>query len=216
MLRCLRPHRSAKIARQSCMLCIACISTDVTTDSCPTSVPSILQTVFAHTDLMFESVQQISLAILRNDISPSSRFWVLKREIRRCTFLLSIKARICFIHTPSIRLVLRIMASAWVDGSPRRGSFYKLQAPPMTPPTLQITPHVSADVGGITLQNGFGSTLTMASQFDERNQTNNVAMHFIGPIGLRVWRCITKLPSSEGCCRESFRASQDAQHSRIL
>ena len=52
----------------------------------------------------------------------------------------------------------------------------------MAPLTLQITPNATSDIGGITLQNGFVSTLTSASQLDRRNQTNDVAMYFMGPL----------------------------------
>ena len=73
------------------------------------------------------------------------------------------------------------MASALVGGSPRKESFSKQKTPPMTPLTLQNTPNVSADIGGIHLQNGFVSTLTSASLLDERNQANDVAMYFMWP-----------------------------------
>ena len=86
------------------------------------------------------------------------------------------------IPAPSIRLLLHIMVSALVGGSLRKGSFSKQKAPSMAPLTLHITTNVSADAGGITLQNGFVSTLTSASQLDERNQTNDVAMYFMGPL----------------------------------
>ena len=41
---------------------------------------------------------------------------------------------------------------------------------------------MSADIGGISLQNGFVSTLTSACQLDERNAANDVAMYFMGPL----------------------------------
>ena len=52
----------------------------------------------------------------------------------------------------------------------------------MSPLLLQITPNSSADIGGISLQNGFVSTLTSACQLAERTSANDVAMHFMGPL----------------------------------
>ena len=74
------------------------------------------------------------------------------------------------------------MASALVGGSPRKTSFSKQKVTSVSPLTLQITPNVSADIGGMTLQNGFVSTLTSACQLDERSSTNDVAMYFMGPL----------------------------------
>ena len=74
------------------------------------------------------------------------------------------------------------MASVLVGGSPRKAAFSKQKAPSMSPLTLQLTPNMNADIGGITLQNGFVSTLTSACQLDERNSTNEVAMYFMGPL----------------------------------
>ena len=65
---------------------------------------------------------------------------ILKRGIRRCTLLFSIKARTFVIPTPSIRLVLHIMASALVGGFPRKTYVSKQTVPTMTPLNLQITP----------------------------------------------------------------------------
>ena len=74
------------------------------------------------------------------------------------------------------------MASALVGGSPRKASFSKQKTPSLSPVTLQLTPNVTADIGGITLQNGFVSTLTSACQLDERSSANDVAMYFMGPL----------------------------------
>ena len=74
------------------------------------------------------------------------------------------------------------MASALVGGSPRKSSFSKQKAPSVSSLSFQITPNVSADIGGISLQNGFVSTLTSACQLDERNAANDVAMYFMGPL----------------------------------
>ena len=73
------------------------------------------------------------------------------------------------------------MASALLGGSPRKLSFNKQKAPAVTPLVLQITPNVTAEIGGISLQNGFVSTLTSASQLQERNPTQDTAMYFLGP-----------------------------------
>ena len=74
------------------------------------------------------------------------------------------------------------MASALVGGSPRKSSFSRQKAPSVSSLILQITPNVSADIGGISLKNGFVSTLTSACQLDERNAANDVAMYFMGPL----------------------------------
>ena len=74
------------------------------------------------------------------------------------------------------------MAFALIGGSPRKASFSKQKAPSMSALTLQLTPNVHSGIGGMTLQNGFVSTLTSASQLDERNSTNDVAMYFMGPL----------------------------------
>ena len=73
------------------------------------------------------------------------------------------------------------MASALLGGSPRKLSFHKQKAPAVTPLVLQITPSVTAEIGGISLQNGFVSTLTSASQLNERNPAQDTAMYFMGP-----------------------------------
>ena len=73
------------------------------------------------------------------------------------------------------------MASALLGGSPRKPSFNKQKAPAVTPLVLQITPNVTAEIGGISLQNGYVSTLTSASQLQERNPAQDTAMYFLGP-----------------------------------
>ena len=80
---------------------------------------------------------------------------------------------------PSISPPPHIMASALIGGSPRKASFAK-KAPSVLPLTLQLTPNVSATIGGVSLHNGFVSTLTSACQLDERSPTNAVAMYFMG------------------------------------
>ena len=74
------------------------------------------------------------------------------------------------------------MASALLGLSPQKPSFSKKKAPSVTPLILQITPNVTADIGGISLQNGFVSMLTSACQLDERDASNDVAMYFMGPL----------------------------------
>ena len=94
--------------------------------------------------------------------------------------LLFIVVRSFHIPAPSIPCTTWLLLL--VGGYPRKVSFSKQRAPSMTAFTLHITPDVTADIGGITLQNVFVSTLTSASQLDERNQTNGVAMYFVGPL----------------------------------
>ena len=74
------------------------------------------------------------------------------------------------------------MASALMGGSPRKASFSKQKAPSLSALTLQLTPNLNADIGGMTLQNGFVSTLSSASQLDERISNNDVTMYFMGPL----------------------------------
>ena len=83
---------------------------------------------------------------------------------------------------PSVLPRSHTMASALVGGSPRTTTFTKQKAPSVTQLVLQITPNVNADIGGISLQNGFVSTLTSASQLDERNPKNDADMYFMGPL----------------------------------
>ena len=87
----------------------------------------------------------------------------------------------CAIYLSSL-----IMASALVGGSPRKASFTKQKAPSMTPLTLQITPNVNAEIGGITLQNGFVSTLTSSSQLEDRSPATDTAMYFMGRLCSRA------------------------------
>jgi len=75
-----------------------------------------------------------------------------------------------------------LIVSALIGGSPRKASFSKQKAPSLSALTLQLTPNVNADIGGMTLQNGFVSTLSSASQLDERISNNDVAMYFMGPL----------------------------------
>ena len=74
------------------------------------------------------------------------------------------------------------MASALLGGSPRKQSFNKQKAVAVTPLVLQITPSVTAEIGQISLQDGFVSTLTTANQLHERNPSNDTAMYFMGPL----------------------------------
>ena len=73
------------------------------------------------------------------------------------------------------------MASALMGVSPRKASFSK-RAISVTPLTLQLTPNVSTTLGGMSLHDGFVSTLTSSSQLDERNPTNATAMYFLGQL----------------------------------
>ena len=72
------------------------------------------------------------------------------------------------------------MASALLGGSPRKQSFNKQKAVAVTPLVLQITPSVTAEIGQISLHDGFVSTLTSANQLHERNPSNDTAMYFMG------------------------------------
>ena len=74
------------------------------------------------------------------------------------------------------------MASALIGGSPRKSMLSKQKTPSVSSLILQITPNVSADIGGISLQDGFVSTLTSACQLDKVDAANDVAMYFMGPL----------------------------------
>ena len=85
------------------------------------------------------------------------------------------------VWSPPTLLHSQIMASALLGGSPRKLSFNKQKSVAVTPLVLQITPNVTADIGSISLQNGYVSALSSASQLQERNPTQDTAMYFLGP-----------------------------------
>ena len=125
-----------------------------------------------------------------------TRFYVVEHVV--LTSMILVAAVLWFVSFMDVVLIIFVssfqipcpdyLASRAPDGFcfdgwiPRKASFSKQKAPSLSALTLQLTPNVNADIGGMTLQNGFVSTLSSASQLDERISNNDVTMHFMGPL----------------------------------